>query len=702
MSATRLSTDSKSENSNYQFNQTIQDFFIQSTSAYLKNSIEKLCECAKDQTLVETQIPYDYRSIQQKRGPMKTNFEIKLKELFTLIFPSIYKLLKQNKVAGAEQIIMDNLEIYINDSTQKLKSQKEKKTLYKQLKKDQNDCLQIGLCFEKMLLLQMNLQSFKQESQDSSAIDAKESQVQKEKQKVIKQLKKNLQSLQMYFDMKRVEYGDESLLNPESNEIQDYTDPNVKQMETMRSLIIDPFGGKLSVEIIQILTDLDFSDKIIEEAKKVNQLTPRRNARKPQTPVKITKEGIVPLCLNSQFLSSQTAYAQSGKRSDSKCSSIRNSSVQTYVQGINQLSNDYTNDQILGKRFSSFTQQSEASSVIRKMTTTQLNRRQSQMLKTSINSQIPQSLEEQPIIQLYTQSQHCESQNDASSKYIHSSLQSTQFLTNPQKNMKLSSQSVHELVKTSSDKFFDNDPIKHLDSIQMENLSQLQIQTQNDDDFLKRNYNNQGLSTQLSNGNLLPYSQPKQVQHLFRAQSINSSFQSQVQNKKKAMMIQANQPYKTQKPKSKDLMKQNIITTKQIQPIQSSQASSTQNKQPQGSKVSSFILGKIQKAAQESVQQNQITTTQNNNNSSGRSISKNLLQNRSVNSGAGGITNSAFKIKYNRQRLSNTNSKNVTPQAIKEKDAIDEDIIQLLNIQKKLNFAIESSDERSNSQLSIN
>ena len=38
----------------------------------------------------------------------------------------------------------------------------------------------------------------------------------------------------------------------------------------MRSVVIDPFGSKLSVEIIQILTDLDFPDKIIEEAKKVN------------------------------------------------------------------------------------------------------------------------------------------------------------------------------------------------------------------------------------------------------------------------------------------------------------------------------------------------------------------------------------------------------------------------------------------------
>lgn len=47
MSATRISDDTKSENSNFSFNQTISDFFKQSTSTYLKSSIDKLFECAK-------------------------------------------------------------------------------------------------------------------------------------------------------------------------------------------------------------------------------------------------------------------------------------------------------------------------------------------------------------------------------------------------------------------------------------------------------------------------------------------------------------------------------------------------------------------------------------------------------------------------------------------------------------------------------
>ena len=47
MSATRISEESQSEDQIFSFNSTINDFFKQSTSTYIKNAIEKLFEVAK-------------------------------------------------------------------------------------------------------------------------------------------------------------------------------------------------------------------------------------------------------------------------------------------------------------------------------------------------------------------------------------------------------------------------------------------------------------------------------------------------------------------------------------------------------------------------------------------------------------------------------------------------------------------------------
>lgn len=58
----------------------------------------------------------------------------------------------------------------------------------------------------------------------------------------------------------------------------------------MLDIVIDPFGDKLNSEVVQVFTKLDFPDKFIDEVKKTNQMTPRRNARKPATPIKLTKE----------------------------------------------------------------------------------------------------------------------------------------------------------------------------------------------------------------------------------------------------------------------------------------------------------------------------------------------------------------------------------------------------------------------------
>ena len=76
-----------------------------------------------------------------------------------------------------------------------------------------------------------------------------------------------------------------------------------KFTKTLRDFVIEPFAKLMNADIIQIFNELDFNEKLIQEIKQINECTPRRNSRKPQTPIKITKQEIIPLNLNAQFLS---------------------------------------------------------------------------------------------------------------------------------------------------------------------------------------------------------------------------------------------------------------------------------------------------------------------------------------------------------------------------------------------------------------
>ena len=160
-------------------------------------------------------------------------------------------------------------------------------------------------------------------------------------------MKKQFRALQFHYDMLRIEQADLAHLNPESPECQAYLDVDQRFTFLVSAFIIEPFASQLNADITQLFQELDLPDKYVNEVKRANQVTPRRNTRKPQTPVKITKEEIVPLSLNNTFLFSQ----QSEKRSVSRLtSSQRESGCQTDIKAIGAPTTVSQISSILGKR----------------------------------------------------------------------------------------------------------------------------------------------------------------------------------------------------------------------------------------------------------------------------------------------------------------------------------------------------------------
>lgn len=98
----------------------------------------------------------------------------------------------------------------------------------------------------------------------------------KEKQKSLKLIKKQLQQLQLEYQMLRVEVD---TITISSQEV--YVDPLVKFNKIIEDFIIKPFGKKLNQDLIELFTKLDFSEKVIKDLKAVIETEKRKNLRKP-------------------------------------------------------------------------------------------------------------------------------------------------------------------------------------------------------------------------------------------------------------------------------------------------------------------------------------------------------------------------------------------------------------------------------------
>ncbi|CDW85979.1 UNKNOWN [Stylonychia lemnae] len=590
---------------------------------------------------------YDQQSTSSKHK--MTPFDQNLKQLCIKVVPDLSKLLKFNKIKDHEKLILKELSFYTL-TTSSSKQPKISEKWPKALNKEQLINLQIALNLEKILLIELGLNSFKQNNSnaDSSIVDNMEKISLKEKTNTIKILKKFFQSLQLQYEMMRLEYEDSNMTLKTELQNQDVVqiDPTQKFNALIRDFVIEPFGKLLNADIIQIFNELDFPDKIIQELKQINQCTPRRNSRKPQTPVKIIKEEIVPLNLNSSFLS-QIPSQTSGKKSATKLK-IKDTAIQTKVQGMTNIQDNDNNNNLLSKRVSTSSFQLEQK-ILNQMNQQAITKRQNHIIRQSL-SQIPSSFNDEmqsqnQIIQLQSQSNFNDSQNDASSRYLQSSLQSTQFQTANQKYQRQSGQSFNDYPKSQSAKEVVEvtDPIKQLDLIQMENLSQIPFQTQQDEITKKSSVI---LQMSLSNGGLTQAQendveqQKKQVEQLFKQSSMNSGYQSQMQHKKRTFMTQVSNNYKTQKPKLNKVGGKNFII----------KAEQTGNQNQQQSKSS--IMNMVSKAT-------------------------------------------TYKYKYTRTKHSNQSSKLNTPNNPEDKN---QSQFQLTTAsQKKLNFA---DDEFSQSQFS--
>ena len=144
-----------------------------------------------------------------------------------------------------------------------------------------------------------NIATSQNEESNPLKIDKVEKRISKEKKKTLGLIKKWLSSIQMFYELLKQEQQDQQdrACRDQEEEFQ-IVEADEQFAQSVKSLVIEPFGKRLNQDLIELFQDLELPEKFLQDLKLAQQHSPRRSSRKPQTPVKLTKE-VIPLSIGS-------------------------------------------------------------------------------------------------------------------------------------------------------------------------------------------------------------------------------------------------------------------------------------------------------------------------------------------------------------------------------------------------------------------